>query len=43
MPKMPRSYPKDLPANQQGAVLIVVLLFLVLIIFAGHRRQAKHH
>lgn len=35
MPKMPRSYPKDLPANQQGAVLIVVLLFLVLIIFAG--------
>lgn len=30
-----RSYPKELPSSQQGAVLIVVLLFLVLIIFAG--------
>lgn len=30
-----RSYPKDLPTAQQGAVLIVVLLFLILIIFAG--------
>ena len=35
MSDTPRSYPQQLPNTQQGAVLIVVLLFLVLIIFAG--------
>lgn len=35
MSYMHRSYPKDLPSTQQGAVLIVVLLFLILIILAG--------
>ena len=35
MSNMYDSYPKGLPDSQQGAVLIVVLLFLVLIILAG--------
>lgn len=35
MSDMPSSYPSELPVAQQGAVLIVVLLFLMLIILVG--------